>query len=66
MKTRFNRRRARRYLDRRSGEDRRLIYSLNYFLRGGRERRGIFDRRQSVDRRRHMTVQPIRRYPTLS
>ena len=65
MKTRFNRRRARRYLDRRSGEDRRMVYSLNHFLGGGRERRGIVDRRRAVDRRRHTTVQPIRRNPTL-
>ena len=66
MKTRYNRRKAWRYLDRRSGEERRKIYSLNYFLRGGSERRGIFDRREAVDRRRHPTVIPIRRHPTLS
>jgi hypothetical protein len=66
MKTRINRRRAMRYLDRRSGEDRRYVYSLNYFLRGGNERRGIFDRRKTVDRRHHKMVQPIRRNPTLS
>jgi hypothetical protein len=65
MNTRFNRRKAWRYLDRRSGEDRRKIYSLNYFLRGGSERRDIFDRRHVMDRRRHPTVQPIRRHPTL-
>jgi hypothetical protein len=66
MKTRTNRRRAARYLDRRSGEDRRQVYSLNYFLRGGIERRGIFDRRRTLDRRHSKVVQPIRRNPTLS
>lgn len=66
MKTRINRRRFRRYLDRRSVNDRRFVYSLNYFLRGGTERRGIFDRRQGVERRRHEVVLPIRRGPTLS
>lgn len=65
MKTRFNRRKARRYLDRRCGEDRRKVYSLNHFLKGGSERRGIFDRRQAIDRRRLTMVQPIRRNPTL-
>jgi hypothetical protein len=66
MKTHINRRRFRRYLDRRSANDRRLVYSLNYFLLGGTERRGIFDRRQAVDRRRQDAVPPIRRWPTLS
>ena len=66
MKTQANRRRTPRYLDRRSGEDCRKVYSLNYFLRGGIERRGISDRRQVQDRRYHSVVQPIRREPTLS
>ena len=66
MKTRINRRRSARYLDRRSGEDRRKVYSLNYFLNGGRERRGILDRRRTLDRRHSKTVQPIHRNPTLS
>jgi hypothetical protein len=66
MKTRINRRRAMRFLDRRSGEERRKVYSLNYFLRGGNERRGIFDRRRTMERRQNKVVQPIRRHPTLS
>ena len=66
MKTHRNRRKGASYLDRRSGEDRRKVYSLNYFLKGGTERRGIFDRRQTMDRRHHKAVQPIRRGPTLS
>jgi len=66
MKTRTNRRKGSLYLDRRSGEDRRKVYSLNYFLKGGVERRGICDRRQAVERRQQTVVQPIRREPTLS
>jgi hypothetical protein len=65
MGTRIDRRKFRRYLYRRSGEDRRKVYSLNYFLKGGIERRGNFDRRQTQDRRRHVMVLPIRRSPTL-
>lgn len=66
MRTHINRRKSLHYLDRRSGEDRRKVYSLNYFLRGGSERRGILDRRQAMDRRHHAVIQPISREPTLS
>ena len=38
-------------LDRRSGEDRRKTYSLDYFLKGGKERRKAEDRRQQGERR---------------
>jgi hypothetical protein len=37
--------------DRRSGEDRRKIYKLNYFLEGGKERRRDNDRRLTDERR---------------
>jgi hypothetical protein len=38
-------------LDRRSGEDRRKIYSLDYFIKGGKERRHINERRHKGERR---------------
>lgn len=38
-------------LDRRSGEDRRKAYSLDYFLNGGLERRKGGERRKSGERR---------------
>lgn len=37
--------------DRRSGEDRRLAYDLDYFLDGGEERRSSQERRGSRERR---------------
>jgi hypothetical protein len=39
-------------LDRRSDEDRRSIYSLDYFARGGLERRIKNERRKRMERRR--------------
>jgi hypothetical protein len=39
------------YLDRRSGEDKRLIYSLSYFSEGGKERRVFKERRKEMERR---------------
>jgi hypothetical protein len=38
--------------DRRSGEDKRLRYNLDYFMDGGAERRAGKERRQSGERRR--------------
>ncbi len=38
-------------LDRRSGEDRRKIYSLDYFIKGGKERRQAEERRHKGERR---------------
>jgi len=38
--------------DRRSGEDKRKRYSLDYFTDGGKERRKGKERRQSEERRR--------------
>jgi len=38
-------------LDRRSGEDKRNLYSLDYFIDGGEERRKGIERRQSEERR---------------
>ncbi len=40
------------YLDRRSGEDKRLRYSLSYFGGGGTERRIYKERRRNPERRR--------------
>jgi hypothetical protein len=37
--------------DRRSGEDNRKLYNLDYFIEGGRERRKGKERRQSSERR---------------
>ena len=65
MKTRINRRKGSRYLDRRSGEDRRKVYSLNYFIKGGTERRTPVDRRRILDRRYRTVIHPHRRGPTL-
>jgi len=48
-----NRRKA--GLDRRSGDDRRRIYSLEYFSEGGVERRFDSDRRDRAERRRGWT-----------
>jgi len=39
------------FLDRRSGEDTRAVYSLDYFFSGGRERRRGRDRRSRGERR---------------
>ena len=39
------------FLDRRSGEDRREAYDLDYFLDGGEERREGTERRQFDERR---------------
>jgi len=39
------------YVDRRSGEDRRLAYDSDYFQDGGLERRKHDDRRQPDERR---------------
>jgi len=50
-KTKEKRKRNRRLLDRRSGEDRRGIYSIDYFAEGGRERRISGERRQRGERR---------------
>ena len=38
-------------IDRRSGEDRRVVYNLDYFLNGGIERRKEKERRTKVERR---------------
>ena len=38
--------------DRRTGEDKRKLYSLDYFTEGGEERRKGRERRQSGERRR--------------
>ena len=40
------------YLDRRSGEERRKAYHLDYFSHGGTERRAEGDRRSSKERRK--------------
>jgi hypothetical protein len=39
------------FIDRRSGEDRRKVYDLDYFLNGGIERRSWKERRSQVERR---------------
>ena len=41
----------RSYVDRRSGEDKRKSYNLDYFLAGGSERRRGSDRRRGNERR---------------
>ena len=41
------------YLDRRSGEDRREAYSIDYFTDGGAERRRRDARRQPKERRKN-------------
>jgi hypothetical protein len=39
-------------LDRRSGEDRRKTHSLDYFVKGGKERRRAEERRHKGERRK--------------
>lgn len=39
------------YVDRRSGDDRRLVYDSDYFANNGIERRSGGDRRQPIERR---------------
>ena len=39
------------FLDRRSGEDRRFIYCLEYFLQGRPDRRSTRERRENLERR---------------
>jgi hypothetical protein len=52
QKSSFKRQRQRDpYLDRRSGEDRRNVYSLDYFLKGNRDRRSGMERRLNIERR---------------
>lgn len=41
----------RSFVDRRSGEDKRKAYSLDYFVAGGAERRGGSERRRGNERR---------------
>ena len=52
----------RSHLDRRSGEDRRQTYSIDYFLEGGEERRdaGGRDRRNKEPERRSAWVKITR------
>ena len=45
-------RKADPYLDRRSDNDRRMIYDLEYFINGGIERRSTKDRRTTGERRK--------------
>jgi hypothetical protein len=40
------------YIDRRSGDDRRVVYDSDYFENGGLERRLVNDRRQRDERRK--------------
>lgn len=40
------------FQDRRSGDDRRIAYDLDYFPEGGLEKRSGRDRRQSEERRK--------------
>jgi len=40
------------YLDRRSGEERRTAYDIDYFAGGGAERRKRDDRRKAKERRK--------------
>jgi hypothetical protein len=40
-------------IDRRSGDDKRKAYSLDYFFRGGEERRRLGERRKIGERRRN-------------
>jgi hypothetical protein len=47
----LNDRTADPYVDRRSGEDRRVVYDSDYFDNGGVERRHAKDRRQANERR---------------
>jgi len=50
-KERFRVPKRRTLFDRRSGEDKRKLYSLDYFTDGGKERRKGRERRQSEERR---------------
>jgi hypothetical protein len=43
------------YVDRRSGEDRRQAYDVDYFQNGGAERRSGNDRRHQGERREECT-----------
>ena len=47
----LNDRTADPYVDRRSGDDRRVVYDSDYFASGGVERRQKMDRRQQSERR---------------
>jgi len=47
----LNDRTADPYVDRRSGDDRRVVYDSDYFESGGMERRRAKDRRQQNERR---------------
>ena len=51
QKSLLNDRTADPYVDRRSGEDRRVAYDSDYFENGGMERRQVKDRRQRSERR---------------
>lgn len=41
------------WIDRRSGDDRRKVHNLNYFIRGGVERRKFIERRTQEERRKN-------------
>ena len=47
----LNDRKADPYVDRRSGDDRRVVYDSDYFENGGMERRQAADRRKQNERR---------------
>ena len=49
--TEIDKRRKDQYLDRRSGDDRREVYSIDYFENNGLERRQSIDRRSQAERR---------------
>jgi hypothetical protein len=40
-------------IDRRAGDDRRKVHNLNYFIRGGVERRKYKERRSQAERRKN-------------
>ena len=46
-----DKRRKDQYMDRRSGDDRRQVYSIDYFENNGLERRQSIDRRSQAERR---------------
>ena len=52
LREEINQRNQDPYLDRRSGEDKRLRYSLSYFSEGGMERRVFKERRKEMERRK--------------
>ncbi len=52
LKNKKEKKKDRSFIDRRCGDDRRNKYNLDYFIKGGKERRKEKERREQEERRK--------------